>query len=85
MNERLSKVKSDSTQFWKSRTKKQKGAIFGTLIGVVALAGILTYFLTRTTMVPLFTELSASEAGEIAEVLSAQGVTYEIALVVRIF
>lgn len=79
MNERLSKVKSDSTQFWKSRTKKQKGAIFGTLIGVVALAGILTYFLTRTTMVPLFTELSASEAGEIAEVLSAQGVTYEIA------
>ncbi|MDN4494240.1 flagellar basal-body MS-ring/collar protein FliF [Ureibacillus aquaedulcis] len=79
MNERFTKVKSDSTQFWKSRTKKQKVAIIGTLIGVIALATILTYFSTRTKMVPLFTELSATEAGEIAEVLTAQGVTYEIA------
>ncbi|KGR92079.1 flagellar M-ring protein FliF [Ureibacillus massiliensis 4400831 = CIP 108448 = CCUG 49529] len=79
MNERLTKVKTDSTQFWKSRTKKQKGAIIGTLLGVIALAGIITYFFTRTTMVPLFTELSASETGQIAEVLNTQGVTYEIA------
>lgn len=79
MNERLTKVKSDSSRFWKSRTKNQKGAIIGTLIGVIALASIITYFSTRTTMVPLFTELSTTEAGEIAEVLSAQGITYEIA------
>ncbi|QCR31795.1 flagellar basal-body MS-ring/collar protein FliF [Lysinibacillus sp. SGAir0095] len=79
MNERFTKVKSDSTQFWKSRTKNQKVAIVGTLIGVIALATILTYFSTRTNMVPLFTELSATEAGEIAEVLTAQGVKYEIA------
>lgn len=79
MNERFTKVKSDSTQFWKSRTKNQKVAIVGTLIGVIALATILTYFSTRTKMVPLFTELSATEAGEVAEVLTAQGVTYEIA------
>lgn len=79
MNERLIKIKTDSSKFWKSRTKNQKGAMIGTLIGVIALATILTYFLTRTTMVPLFTELSTSEAGEIADVLSSQGVTYEIA------
>ncbi|MFP3916183.1 flagellar basal-body MS-ring/collar protein FliF [Lysinibacillus telephonicus] len=79
MNERLTRVKTDSSRFWKSRTKNQKGAIIGTLIGVIALAGIITYFSTRTTMVPLFTELSTTEAGEIAEVLSAQGITYEIA------
>ncbi|MGE7665017.1 flagellar basal-body MS-ring/collar protein FliF [Ureibacillus composti] len=79
MNDRLTKVKSDSTQFWQSRTKNQKGALIGTIIGVIALASILTYFFTRTTMVPLFTELSASESGEIAEVLAAQGVPYEIA------
>ncbi len=79
MNERFTKVKTDSTQFWKSRTKKQKGAIVGMLLGVVVLATILTYFFTRTTMVPLFTELSTTEVGEIAEVLNAQGVTYEIA------
>lgn len=79
MNERFTKVKTDSTHFWKSRTKNQKVAIVGTLIGVIAFATILTYLTTRTKMVPLFTELTATEAGEIAEVLTAQGVTYEIA------
>ncbi|MEK4494143.1 flagellar basal-body MS-ring/collar protein FliF [Ureibacillus sp. FSL W8-0352] len=79
MNDRLNKLKTDSINFWKSRTKKQKGAIIGTFVGVIAIAAIITYFTTRTNMVPLFTELSAKETGEIAEVLSSQGVTYEIA------
>lgn len=79
MNERLTKVKTDSTRFWTSRTKNQKGAIIGTVVAVLALAGILTYFSTRTTMVPLFAEISASEVGKITEVLTSQGVTYEIA------
>ena len=78
MNERLTKVKTDSTQFWKSRTKKQKGSIIGTVLGVILIASVLTYILTRTTMVPLFTELSIKEVGEISEVLTAQGTTYEI-------
>ncbi|NLY79973.1 MAG: flagellar M-ring protein FliF [Lysinibacillus sp.] len=79
MNDRLKKLKTDSTSFWNSRTKSQKGAMIGTLVGVIAIAAIITYFTTRTTMVPLFTELSARETGEIAEVLSSQGITYEIA------
>ncbi|CAM5185914.1 Flagellar M-ring protein OS=Ureibacillus acetophenoni OX=614649 GN=SAMN05877842_101468 PE=3 SV=1 [Ureibacillus acetophenoni] len=79
MNERLKKVKTDSAQFWKSRSKKQKGLLIGTVVGVIALASFLTYLFTRTTMVPLFTELSIKEVGEISEVLTAQGVTYEIA------
>ena len=44
MNERLTKIKTDSTQFWKSRTKKQKGTMIGTLVGVIALAGITYIF-----------------------------------------
>ncbi|CAM5186627.1 Flagellar M-ring protein OS=Ureibacillus acetophenoni OX=614649 GN=SAMN05877842_101468 PE=3 SV=1 [Ureibacillus acetophenoni] len=79
MNERLKKVKTDSAQFWKSGSKKQKGLLIGTVVGVIALASFLTYLFTRTTMVPLFTELSIKEVGEISEVLTAQGVTYEIA------
>ncbi|MEO4053526.1 flagellar basal-body MS-ring/collar protein FliF [Solibacillus sp. CAU 1738] len=79
MNERLTKVKTDSTNFWSSRTKNQKGAIIGTLVAVLALAGVLTYFSTRTTMVPLFTEITPTEVGKIADVLKAQGTTYEIA------
>ena len=79
MNDRLTKVKTDSTKFWTSRTRNQKGAIIGTLVTIIALAGILTYFSTRTEMVPLFTELSTNEVGQIADVLTAQGATYEIA------
>lgn len=79
MNERLTKIKSDSTNFWSSRTKNQKGTIIGGLVAIIALAGFLTYFSTRTTMVPLFTEISQAEVGKIAEVLTAQGATYEIA------
>lgn len=78
MNDRLNKLKTDTTNFWKSRTKKQKGAIIGSFIGVLFIAAIITYFTTRTEMVPLFTELSPKEAGEIAEILDSKGVTYEV-------
>ncbi|MEG0471275.1 MAG: flagellar basal-body MS-ring/collar protein FliF [Solibacillus sp.] len=79
MNERFTKIKSDSTSFWQSRTKNQKGAIIGAIIGVIALAGILTYYSTRTTMAQLFPELPAAEVGRITEALGAQGVAYEVA------
>lgn len=79
MNERLTKVRSDSTRFWSSRTKNQKGAIIGTLVAIIVIAGVLTYSLTRTTMAPLFTGLSTTEAGQIADVLTTQGATYELA------
>ena len=79
MNERLTKIKSDSTGFWQSRTKNQKGAIIGAVVAIIALAGILTYYSTRTSMAQLFPEMSASEVGQITEVLAAQGVNYELA------
>lgn len=79
MNERLTKVKSDSRQFWTSRTKNQKGVLIGTLAAIIAIAGVITYFSTKTEMVPLFTELSQSEVGQIKEVLEAQGTQFEIA------
>ena len=78
MNERLTKIKSDSTSFWQSRTKNQKGAIIGVIIAIIALAAMLTYYSTRTTMAQLFPELPTAEVGRITEVLTAQGVAYEI-------
>ncbi|MEK3764985.1 flagellar basal-body MS-ring/collar protein FliF [Solibacillus sp. FSL K6-4121] len=78
MNERLTKIKSDSTGFWQSRTKNQKGAIIGALVGVIVIAATITYFSTRTTMAQLFPEMSQAEVGRITEVLASQGVKYEI-------
>lgn len=79
MNERLNQVKSDSRNFWTSRTRNQKGVMIGTLVLIIAVASVITYFSTRTTMVPVFTDLSMSEVAQIKEVLDAQGTTYEIA------
>jgi flagellar M-ring protein FliF len=79
MNERLTKVKTDSRNFWTSRTKNQKGVMIGGLVLVIALASVITYFSTRTTMVPVFTDLSMSEVAQIKEVLDAQGTPYELA------
>ncbi|MBD8035433.1 flagellar M-ring protein FliF [Solibacillus sp. A46] len=78
MNERLTKIKSDSTGFWQSRTKNQKGAIIGALLAVIAIAATITYFSTRTTMAQLFPEMSQAEVGRITEVLASQGVKYEV-------
>lgn len=79
MNERLTKVKTDSSQFWSSRTKNQKGVMIGAVVLIIALASIITYLSSRTTMVPIFTDLSISEVSQIQEVLTAQGTPFEIA------
>lgn len=80
MNERLTKLKTDTRQFWTSRTKGQKGTLIGTLLGVVIIAAAVTFFVTRINFIPLFTqELPTAEIGRIKGVLDAQGVKYELA------
>ncbi len=79
MNERLTKIKNDTSQFWKSRSKKQKIVMIGSLVGVIALAAIVTFFASKTTYVPLYKDLSTREIGQVKEALDSQGVTYQIA------
>ena len=79
MNERIKKVISDVTAFWKSRTKMQRGTMIGSVIAVILFAAIITFFLTRTNFVPLYSDVSPSEVGRIKETLDAQGVENQIA------
>ncbi len=79
MKERMEKVSSDLKEFWSSRTKQQKVIYIGSLLGILLVAGLLTYFLSRTTYVPLYTDISSSEVGRIKEELDARGVDYQIA------
>lgn len=79
MNERLTNIKTNASQFWTSRTKGQKGALIGSVLGVVIIAVVITFFATRTNFVPLYNDLSPTEIGKIKGVLDTQGVTYEIA------
>lgn len=80
MNERITKIKNDITTFWKSRTRGQKGTIIGGFLGVIVLAAVLTFFLTRTEMVPLYSEVTPSEVGRIKENLDSKGIPNEIAV-----
>lgn len=79
MNERLAKIKTDIQAFWLSRTKKQKTTYIGSAIAVILIAAFLTYFLSRTEFVPLYSDVSRAEIGRIKEQLDAQGVQNKVA------
>ncbi|MFB7155285.1 flagellar basal-body MS-ring/collar protein FliF [Lysinibacillus sp. NPDC056232] len=79
MNERLTKIKNDTSQFWTSRSKKQKIVMIGSVVGVIALAAVITLFATKITYVPLYKDLSTREIGQVKEELDTKGVKYELA------
>ena len=79
MNERFAKIKTNITQFWTSRTRKQKITYGVSLIAIIALAATLTIFLSRTEFVPLYKDVSSAEIGRIKEHLDAQGVQSQVA------
>ena len=79
MNERLTKIRTDFQSFWSSRTKKQKTTYVGSAVAIIALAAFLTFFLSRTEYVPLYSDVSRAEIGRIKEQLDSQGVSSKIA------
>lgn len=78
MNERFTKLRTDVKTFWDSRSKRQKITYVVTTASVIALAIFLTMFLSKTTYVKLYSDVSPSEIGRIKEVLDGQGITYVI-------
>lgn len=78
MNERFAKIKTDVGTFWSSRTKKQKITYVISLLLIIAIAGTLTYFLSKTEYAPLYEEVSPAEIGRIKEELDSLGVISQI-------
>lgn len=79
MNERFTKIKTDVTAFWSSRTKKQKSTYVISLLAIIIIAAVLTFFLSRTEYVSLYQDVSSAEIGRIKEQLDSQGVPSKIA------
>jgi len=79
MNERFTKFKTDVTTFWSSRTKKQKLTYGISLAAIIAISAFLTFFLSKTEYVPLYTDVSSAEIGRIKEQLDSQGVLSRVA------
>lgn len=78
MNERIAKIRTDLQEFWSGRTKKQKITYIGSAGAVILIAAFLTFFLSRTNYVTLYSDVSRAEIGRIKEQLDSQGVSSKI-------
>lgn len=78
MNETLQNYKNRITDFWTSKSKKQKLIISGSTILAILLIITISYFATRTPMAPLYSNLTPSETGAIKESLDERGIKSEI-------
>lgn len=65
--------------FWISRSKKQKKIYIGSAVILFAVIAISAFFATRTTFVPLYSNLSPDEAGSVKQTLDSKGVKSELA------
>lgn len=79
MNEFIKKYANQIKNFWQSRTKKQKGTYIGSLLFLIAVIAVSSFFVLKTTYVPLYSNLSPSEAGTIKQSLDSKGVKSELA------
>ncbi|WP_050181456.1 flagellar basal-body MS-ring/collar protein FliF [Domibacillus robiginosus] len=79
MNENIKQQLTRIKEYWNSRSKKQK--VMGTtLFALFVLAlSLIVFFTSRTTMVPLYSELAPSEIGAVKENLEGRGIPYEVA------
>ncbi|WP_409305420.1 flagellar basal-body MS-ring/collar protein FliF [Peribacillus sp. SCS-155] len=78
MNERLVNFKNKISGFWGSRSKAQKIMLASGAILLIAIIAISSIFASRTTMVPLYSNLSPAETGSIKANLDGRGVQSEI-------
>ncbi|UCZ51728.1 flagellar M-ring protein FliF [Bacillus shivajii] len=78
MNEKFIHYKDKTIEFWRSRTTNQKGLLVGSIIIVLLLFLSLVWFGARTNHVPLYTNLTPQETGEIKGTLDNRGISSEI-------
>jgi flagellar M-ring protein FliF len=79
MNESLKNYKNKIKAFWSGRTKKQKTIYISSALILLIVISLTSFFTTRTTLVPLYSNLSPSETGSIKQSLDAKGIQSEIA------
>ncbi|MBU8877828.1 flagellar M-ring protein FliF [Bacillus sp. FJAT-29790] len=78
MNESFQKYVNKAKEYWRSRTKKQKLVLFGSALLFIVIIALGSLLATRTTLVPLYSNLSPSETGTIKESLDGRGIKSEI-------
>ncbi|MCH1623787.1 flagellar basal-body MS-ring/collar protein FliF [Fredinandcohnia quinoae] len=79
MNEKLNQYKNRIVEFWKKRSSLQKGLIIGGPILVILLLTLTVVITSKQNLVPLYTNLSVQETGQIKATLDSKGIKSEIA------
>jgi flagellar M-ring protein FliF len=79
MNEKLINTKNKLNGLWQSKSKGQKTIVITSALLFFVLAGFLTYIISKPNLVPLYSNLSPAETGQIKETLDSKGVQSEIA------
>ena len=78
MKDAFLKTKERLIEFWGTRTKKQRIIGISAAALVVIIISIVTILSTRTTLEPLYSNLTPSETGLIKENLDSKGIQNEI-------
>lgn len=78
MNEKLLAYKDKGIEYWKGRSKLQKGIIIGSVALLVLLIVLFVIFGNRTNFVPLYTNLTMQETGQIKAILDDKGIQSEV-------
>ena len=78
MKDALLKAKERLIGYWGTLSKKQKIMGISAATLVVIIIAIVTILSTRTTLVPLYSNLTPSETGLIKENLDSKGIQNEI-------
>ncbi|MFD1357536.1 flagellar basal-body MS-ring/collar protein FliF [Fictibacillus halophilus] len=78
MKEKWKQVTKQITERFKSRSNTQKGLILGGIFIFIAGFIFLTMMMSSPNLVPLYTNLSPQEAGQIQENLNSKGIANEV-------
>ncbi|GLB59352.1 flagellar basal-body MS-ring/collar protein FliF [Cytobacillus sp. NCCP-133] len=78
MNESFQRYLVRIKEYWACRTKKQKTIIIGSVAFFILLVILASVLATRTTLLPLYSNLTPSETGTIKESLDSRGIQSEI-------
>src|SRR5699024_11147509 len=78
MKEKWEKIKQQSMSLWSTSSKMQKTLFFGVASILLIFIIVVTVLTSTTKYVPLYSNLSIEEVGQIKEELDAKNVPYEI-------
>lgn len=78
MKEKIMNWKEKTTGFWKKRSNTQKGVFLGSVLLVILLIGGILFLSPGSRLVPLYSNLSLQEVGQIKTELDTRGIQYEL-------